>query len=145
VNESLLDANTLLALAWPNHPHHRSALRWLTHDPGRRWATCAITQSAFVRLSCNPRLVGVTVFPRQALDILARNTAVESHRFWPEQPPVPDVLAPFRDRLIGYRQTTDAYLLGLAVHYGGRLATFDSGVAAIAGEDYGHAVELLQP
>lgn len=143
MREHLLDANALLALAWPNHPHHRRVHRWLADQPQRPWATCALTQSAFVRLSCNPRIVGVTVFPRQALDILTHNTAVESHRFWSEQPPVAVLLAPFRDRLIGYRQVTDVYLLGLAVSRSGCLVTFDSGLAAIAGDDYQPALELL--
>ena len=144
VREHLFDANALLALAWPNHPFHRRVHQWLAAEPHRPWATCAMTQSAFVRLSCNPRIVGVTVFPRQALDILTRNTAVDSHRFWSEQPPVAEVLAPFRDRLIGYRQVTDAYLLGLAVSCSGCLLTFDRGLAAIAGDAHRHALACLE-
>ncbi len=145
MREYLLDANALLALAWPNHPHHRAVHRWLAGVPQRPWATCALTQSAFVRLSCNPRIVGVTVFPRQALDILARNTAVDTHRFWAEQPPVAEVLAPFRECLIGYRQVTDAYLLGLAVSRSGCLVTLDKGLAAIAVDGCRQALEILTP
>lgn len=141
----LLDANMLLALAWPNHPHHGRVHQWMNDPPRRHWATCAITQSAFVRLSCNPRIVNATVFPHQAIDILARNTATEAHHFWAEQPPVAEILNPFRDRIIGYQQITDAYLLGLAVHHSGVLATLDGGLAAIAGDDHPEALELIEP
>ena len=32
----------------------------------------------------------------------------------------------------GYQQVTDAYLLGLAIHRGGSLATLDERIAALA-------------
>jgi predicted nucleic acid-binding protein len=34
--------------------------------------------------------------------------------------------------ILGYRQTTDAYLLGLAVRNGGRLITFDKKIGELA-------------
>ena len=141
----LLDANMLLALAWPNHPHHGAVHAWMGLRPNRLWATCAITQSAFVRLSNNPRIVGITVFPHQAVDILARNTASEAHRFWADQPPVASILGKFTDRLVGYRQVTDAYLLGLALHNSGVLASLDAGLAALAGDGLRHALEVVVP
>jgi predicted nucleic acid-binding protein len=51
----LLDVNVLLALAWPNHQFHAAALRELQPRRGR-WATCALTQLGFIRLSSNPAL-----------------------------------------------------------------------------------------
>ncbi|OGQ26194.1 MAG: hypothetical protein A2138_17845 [Deltaproteobacteria bacterium RBG_16_71_12] len=47
----LADANVLLALAWPNHPQHRDAERWLLSLGKRRWATCAVVELGFVRLA----------------------------------------------------------------------------------------------
>jgi predicted nucleic acid-binding protein len=41
--------------------------------------------------------------------------------------------------VIGHRQVTDAYLVALARHHDGRLATFDRGLAAL----HDDAVELL--
>jgi uncharacterized protein len=41
--------------------------------------------------------------------------------------------------VIGHRQVTDAYLVALARHHGGRVATLDRGLAALHGE----AVHLL--
>ncbi len=49
---------------------------------------------------------------------------------------------PERDHLagaIGHRQVTDAYLVALARHHHGRLATLDKGLAAL----HGAAVLLL--
>ncbi len=36
--------------------------------------------------------------------------------------------------VIGHRQVTDAYLVALARHHGGRVATLDKGLAALQGE-----------
>lgn len=53
------------------------------------------------------------------------------HQFWPDEldpagAPVFESLA-----LVGHRQVTDAYLLGLAQHHHGKLATLDGGVAQL--------------
>ena len=52
----LLDANVLLALAWPNHQFHAAATRAMGRSRGR-WATCALTQLGFIRLSSNPAAI----------------------------------------------------------------------------------------
>ena len=49
----LADVNVLLALAWPNHQFHPEAI-YRFSDSTQPWATCALTQLAFVRLSSNP-------------------------------------------------------------------------------------------
>jgi predicted nucleic acid-binding protein len=53
----LLDVNVLLAMAWPNHQFHLAVVRRLESRPNR-WATCAITQLGFIRLSANQAVVG---------------------------------------------------------------------------------------
>ena len=74
-----------------------------------------------------------------APDAVAALEAIRSqpwHRFWPDAIPYgADLLA----GVIGHRQVTDAYLVALARHHGGRLATLDRGLAALHGED----VDLL--
>ncbi len=47
------------------------------------------------------------------------------------------------ERIVGYRQVTDAHLLTLAIEKGGRLATFDRGIREIAPEDLSDVVELI--
>jgi hypothetical protein len=41
---------------------------------------------------------------------------------------------PFRTRLVGHRQITDAYLLGLALHKQAKLATMDKPVYSLLPE-----------
>jgi len=52
----LLDINVLLALAWPNHQLNRRARKRFISS-SERWATCAVTQLGFIRLSSNPAAV----------------------------------------------------------------------------------------
>ena len=53
------------------------------------------------------------------------------HEFWPDDISYRDV--PLTG-VIGHRQVTDAYLVQLARAHGGRLATFDKGLAALHGD-----------
>ena len=48
---TLLDVNVLLALAWPSHAHHEIADEWFLRNRHKGWATCVLTQLAFLRLS----------------------------------------------------------------------------------------------
>jgi hypothetical protein len=41
------------------------------------------------------------------------------------------------NRLNGHQQITDAYLLGLAIHKKGRLATLDAGLASLVADQSG--------
>jgi hypothetical protein len=54
----------------------------------------------------------------------------------------PDRWTPF-DHLVGFRQVTDAHLLTLAIHRGGRLATFDRGIAELVPSDPSDFVEFI--
>ncbi len=57
----LLDVNVLLALAWPNHQFHAAAIAALSSRA--RWATCALTQLGFIRLSSNPAAIATAKSP----------------------------------------------------------------------------------
>jgi uncharacterized protein len=70
----LLDVNVLLAIAWPNHQFHEAATALLSSR--NRWATCALTQLGFIRLSSNPAAVATGRSPREAAGLLARLVAV---------------------------------------------------------------------
>ncbi|MCB1126240.1 MAG: VapC toxin family PIN domain ribonuclease, partial [Verrucomicrobiae bacterium] len=69
--------------------------------------------------------------PRDAVEVLAANTAARDHAFWADQVPFARAVAFAGERLVGHQQVTDAYLLGLAIHYGGRLATLDPRIAEL--------------
>ena len=120
----LLDVNTLLALAWPNHQFHRAVIARLDERPSPRWATCALTQLGFVRLSSNPAIVEVRQTPCQALGVLAKLVADRGHRYLESLPALLDVDSYFQ-RLLGHQQVTDAYLLALAVSNDAVLLTLD--------------------
>lgn len=125
---SLLDVNLLIALAWPNHVHHRSALRWFDRNREFGWATCPLTQSGFVRVSSNPHILRTERSPREAIDLLRRIVALPGHLFW--QDDISIATSEFVDetKLVGHGQITDAHLLAVALSNGGRLATLDRAI-----------------
>lgn len=128
----LLDANLLIALTHASHVHHGEAHAWLEQVSKRRWATCALTQLAFVRLTSNPRVVGDTISPSQAMQALASMTAQAQHEYWVDAPEPLQVPTLASAALVGHRQVTDAYLLGLATARSQCLATLDRGLLTFA-------------
>lgn len=136
---ALLDTNVLLALAWPNHQHHAAAHRWFGAEAKHGWATCALTQLAFVRLSSNPAFTRCAVSPTAAAELLAQYCLERGHRFW-DSPPAAD--PGLYRAAVGHQQVTDAWLVEVARQHGGRLVTFD---ARLAPHGRGHdTVTVLQ-
>lgn len=127
----LLDVNVLIALAWPQHVHHRLAHRWFDRVGRRRWASCPLTQLAFVRISSNARIIADAVSPRAAMQALTQMTALPDHQFWPDDLPLSKLPVFSRTALVGHRQVTDAYLVELVRHRQGVLATLDAGIAEL--------------
>ena len=132
---SLPDLNVLIALAWPTHVHHRQARRWFDACSEEGWATCPFTQSGFIRISSNPRIVDLAVAPRDALVMLRRLTALGRHTFWPAD--IDLAATPFAhpELVVGHRQVTDACLLQLAIQHAGRLVTLDQSLPALLPEN----------
>lgn len=128
----LLDANLLIALTHASHVHHSEAHQWFAQGPSRRWATCALTQLAFVRLTSNPRVVGAAFSPSQAMQALADMVAQPDHEYWDDAPEPLRLATLNSPALVGHRQVTDAYLLGLAAEHEQRLATLDRGLVSFA-------------
>ena len=128
---SLLDVNVLVALAWPNHVHHEAAHRWFRQAGSDGWATCPLTQTGFVRVSSNDRILPDARTPAEAIALLEKMTLVPGHVFWSDDTSLCSSKFVFREHLTGYRQVVDAHLLALALTRGGRLATFDRGVREI--------------
>lgn len=116
----LLDPNVLIALSVVEHEHHSRASKWLVKVEA--FAVCPVVEGALVRFTL--RLGESTVTARALLGGI--RTHPRCH-FWPDDISYRDVeLA----GLHGHPQVTDAYLAGLAAAHGGRLATFDQGLAA---------------
>lgn len=124
----LLDVNMLVALAWPNHVHHATAKEWFAAHHAAGWATCSVTESGFVRVSSNSRATPEAKSPMEALFLLRQMVAQAGHHFWPDEISIAQSELIDHSKLFGHRQVTDAHLLALAIHHGGRLASFDRGL-----------------
>lgn len=141
----LLDTNVLLALAWPQHVHHRRAHAWFQRVAATSWATCAITQLGFVRISSNPKITVAGVTPRAAAQLLTEFVLMPGHRYLSELPPVTDAPLFSSKQLLGHGQVTDLYLLSLAMHHDCRLATLDEGILQLLpnGAERGRWVKII--
>jgi toxin-antitoxin system PIN domain toxin len=118
----LLDANVLVALLVEDHVHHEAAEAWFAGTT-EAIATCPITQGSLVRL-----LVREGQSAQAATALVSALMAEPRHEFWPDDAAF-DVVPV--DGVIGHRQVTDAYLAHLTRVRGGRLATFDQGLAKL--------------
>jgi hypothetical protein len=140
----LLDVNVLVALFWPRHEQHERVRGWFRTHASRHWVTCPITQAGFVRVASNPAITRDAPSPADTVKILQANLQHPGHVFWPDDLDVPASLSLVGTRLQGYRQITDAYLLGLAIHRKVKFATLDRSVTSLMadGNKSGRVVEL---
>ncbi len=134
---ALLDVNALVALAWDSHVHHARVRAWFATHSSEGWATCPVTESGFVRVSSNPRVLSHPIGVEAARGVLSALRAVEGHAFLMDDVAIGDEDVP---SMSGYRQVTDAHLLTLARRRGARVVTFDAGLFTLA---EGRDVELL--
>lgn len=118
----LLDANVLVALLVADHVHHDAAEAWFSGTMNR-FATCPITEGSLVRL-----LIREGQSAETATAVISALTGNPRHDFWPDDVQYHSVSM---KGVIGHRQVTDAYLAQLARTHGGRLASFDEGMAKL--------------
>ena len=126
--KALLDVNVLVALFDPMHEHHAAAFGWWTANRDQGWATCPLTQNGFVRV------ISSASYPRplrlaDAVALLQAQVSQPGHVFWPDDVALVDTAYFDHHHLRGPSQITDAYLLALAIHHGGRLVTFDRAIS----------------
>ena len=57
----LPDLNVWLALACPDHSHHRQALHYWEQQAAEQVLFCTVTALGLVRLVCQPKLMGAAV------------------------------------------------------------------------------------
>jgi uncharacterized protein len=135
---ALLDVNALVALAWDSHVHHARIRNWFAASSCDGWETCPITESGFVRVSSNPKVLPSAIGVEAARRVLASLRASPGHRFLTDDVSLTDGDVP---AIAGHRQVTDAHLLTLARRHGVSLVTFDAGLLSLGGADH---VELLR-
>ncbi|HSB79852.1 MAG TPA: TA system VapC family ribonuclease toxin [Candidatus Methylomirabilis sp.] len=139
----LLDVNLLLALTDPMHLHHNAAHRWFGETGQTAWATSPLTENGFVRVASHPAYPNRPGDVPVVLAILRELCAGAGHLFWSDDISLRDVLDP--SVILTHAQITDAYLLGLAAHNGGRLATLDRHLPVNAVRGGQTALELITP
>ena len=140
---ALLDVNVLIALLDADHLHHARAAGWLAQNIAAGWASCAVTQNGCIRIMSQPAYPNALPAARVAQRLReATNTA--HHLFVPGDVSLLDLQHFDADQLLGHRQVTDAWLLGLAVWHGLRFVTFDETLSlrVVRGATLAHLVVL---
>ncbi|HEY9066581.1 MAG TPA: TA system VapC family ribonuclease toxin [Burkholderiaceae bacterium] len=140
---ALLDVNVLIALLDVDHLHHGRATRWLAEHLAFGWASCAVTQNGCVRIMSQPAYPNSLPAARVA-ERLREATLTVHHLFVPEAPSLLDTTMFDTEQLLGHRQVTDAWLLGVAVQHDLRVVTFDAAMPlrAVRGASAAHVVAL---
>lgn len=126
---TLLDVSVLIALGDAGHEHEAAAMHFFEHQavPGG-WATCPLTENAFLRILGHPNYPRTPGSPDAARRILMRLIASPGHQFWADDLSLGDSLR--LPALPPSKSLTDFYLLALAVKHGGRFATLDANINA---------------
>ena len=119
----LLDANLLIALGDSQHVHHRRAQSWFHSQRGRAWATCPLTQNAFLRILGSPGYPAKIGDPASLRTLLQRICATPGHQFWADDVSLLD--AEIFTSLPPSKYLTDIYLLALAAKHQAQLASLD--------------------
>lgn len=134
MTDSLLDVNVLVALFWPRHELHAEAAAWFRDHVKARgtWATCALTETGFVRVLSNPAVNQGTLSPLRVTEVLEQNLRRQGHKRWTMELSWADALRLSGIEIESYRQVTDIYLIALAVKNRGRLVTFDRALGRLS-------------
>ena len=121
---ALLDVNFLIALGDADHVHSEAALRFFSdHALRSGWATCPLTENAFLRIFGHPNYEGGPGNAAAARRVLLSIITNSGHQFWPDDISLanpktyPELPPP--------KGLTDIYLLALATKKRGRFVTFD--------------------
>lgn len=128
---ALPDVNVLIALAWPSHVHHEAAHTWLAGLADGQWATCPLTQSAFVRVSSNRAVIPAARSPREAVQALEMMLAHPRHVFLRDEVSIADRRWVAVDKLVGHQQIADAHVLAVALTNRAQLVTLDRRMATL--------------
>lgn len=123
----LLDVNALIALLDSDHVHHEIMHRWFARHAREQWATSPLTENGVVRVLSQPAYPSGQRTPAEVIQVLRRlkNAHAHRHRFWPDEVSLTDAALFREEYVIGSKQVTDVYLLGLAMKRRGKLVSFD--------------------
>ena len=119
----LFDANFLIALGDADHVHHDEAQTFFTLKKQAGWATCPLTENAFLRILGHPNYPKGPSSPCAARTLLQEFICQSGHQFWDDTISLVDSRK--FPTLPGSKNLTDYYLLALAIKNRGKLITFD--------------------
>lgn len=138
----LLDVNVLVALTDRKHVHHELTTERFNRQLSEDWGTCAFSETGFIRVVTRPSTGALSV--GEAAEIVERLAEHPGHRFWAMTETWSTITAPFKDRIFGHQQITDAYLVGMAVRENGILVTLDKALSHLAGREFSRNVLTLE-
>ena len=139
----LLDVNVLVALHAEDSLVLERVQDWFVQTGSGSFATCAITEAGFVRVSSQLKAKGGPIDFREIRIALGNLASLPGHAYWPMDISYLKATDRFGPRMHGPKQVTDAFMLGLALHHGGKLATLDKAIAHVAGAEFAEFVELI--
>jgi len=137
----LLDINLLLALTDPMHVHHELSHQWFAENGQHAWATSPVTENGFVRIASHPNYPNRPGDVPAVLSILRQICESPGHHFWADELSILGILV--ANAIVTHAQITDVYLLGLAVHKKGKLATLDQRIPVDVVRGGRQALELI--
>jgi toxin-antitoxin system PIN domain toxin len=126
----------LIALIDQDHEHYQTMQTWFDSLRTAQWGICPLTELGFVRITTNPAYLPASLNMGQAIAALTDLQGLRGYTYCNMNDSWLELAAPFRSLLIGHRQITDSYLLGLAVHANAVLVTLDKAIAYLAGNKY---------
>lgn len=139
----LLDVNILLALAEDHAVKHDKVLEWFS-TPGLDFGVCAFSGAGFIRLVMNPKVVPEAWTAYEAIEFLEALAMHPGYHYWPMADNWRTLVVPFLANIQGHNQIPDAYLLGLALHNNGILATTDKKIGVIAGQKFRQTLFVVE-
>lgn len=130
---ALLDISVILALIDYDHVFHSLAHEWWDTAKKNGWASCPLTENGVVRIMAQPSYAAPDRY--SAADVITwlnEFAGDTDHEFWAD-----DISLLNRNRfdaklILGPKQLTDIYLLGLAASKDGMLVTFDQKITPTA-------------
>lgn len=124
----LLDANVLIALCDELHAHHNHAFHWFTASRKFSWATCPITENAFLRVTSHSSYPRSTGSVTEQARVLRELCELPGHQFWPDGVSLLQRGIWSQMDQAKSADLTDLYLLALAVKQGGKFVTLDRSI-----------------
>lgn len=126
------------------HAEQKKTRAWMRANAVDAFATCSFTQAGFMRITTTHSVTGERYGFSDARALLEDFTKWPGHAFWPTPISYFEATEPFKSRLHGPKQITDAYLLGIAKHHGGKVATLDKAMKSLAGPQFADLVEVIE-